>query len=364
VDEGAEPAWRALEAGMVADDDPFALFRLAGEVLRAGGGVATAELFDRAADAPHDVQRLLELGEQLLTGEQPDAAAVVLERALAAAPFDAVVRSELAIAHARAGRPERVLETLALHPCLADDPGALFQFGWASLLAGDLASAEGALSELSGAPTLRVALEHAVARATLGMATDPPDARHFLFVQHGGLLLDSAGPLGGRYGPLVVDGARLGQLLGRAATALRTLVPAPRRVVALDELHRPLAEALAQACGGSVVPLEEGRGPSAVLVLDRAERVEALGREGANAGGPLLLALTMETGRPLAKCPDVVGVFARSVELAETTLRSAEGVEPEPAPDLLAFAEPRRAWLLAQGRRSRIAYVPDAPLPR
>ena len=30
------------------------------------------------------------------------------------------------LAHARSGHPDKVLATLALHPCLADDPGALF----------------------------------------------------------------------------------------------------------------------------------------------------------------------------------------------------------------------------------------------
>jgi hypothetical protein len=40
-----------------------------------------------------------------------------------------------------------VVETLALHPCLGDDSGALFLLEWASLLCRDLDSAEGALAE-------------------------------------------------------------------------------------------------------------------------------------------------------------------------------------------------------------------------
>ena len=172
--EGARAAWSVLEAGLRSDPDPLELFHLAGHVLRLGGEHETAELFDRAADAPHDPQRLFELGSELLREEQPEAAAAMLERALAFAPFDAVVWSDLALAQARAGRPRAVMETLALHPCLAEDPGALFQFAWAALLAGDLEAAEGALAELHQAPALRTLLEHAVARARIGAASDPP----------------------------------------------------------------------------------------------------------------------------------------------------------------------------------------------
>lgn len=358
AEAGPEQAWRALEAGFGADDDPVELFHLAGEVLRAGGEPHLAELFDRAADAPHDVQRLLELGSHLLGQEQPDAAAIVLERALTAAPFDAVVRSEVAIAHARAGRPDRVVETLALHPCLADDPGALFQFAWASLLTGDVDAAEGALGQLHGAPTLRTGLENAIERARIGLESSPPRARDFLFIEHGALLLDDGGPLAGRYGDVELDAALARRLVGLAGAVLHELVPSPRRVAALDERHAWLAEAVASACGGTV--LAPGK-RAAVLVLDRAERIEEVGRESLEPNG-VVLALVMETSRALPRAPDVVGRFARSVT------GQVEGglgeVEPLHDAALESFVEARRAWLTRRASAVRMAYVPDAPLPR
>lgn len=365
---GQEPgaAWRALEAGLADDPEPREIFHLAGRVLRMGGETATAELFDRAADAPHDLERLLELGAELLGHGQPSAAAAVLERALRLAPFDAVVRSELAIAQARAGRPHQVVQTLALHPCLADDPGALFQFGWASLLTGDLDAAEGALATLRGAARLRQVLEHALARARVGSAASPPDARDFLFVEHGALLVDAGGPLAGRYDVLSVDAGRARQLLAGCAAAVQRLVSTPRRVAIWDERQRGLAEALAEACGGRAVEARDA-GRSDLVVLDRADRLaegvpEPLHAE--HLREALVIALTMELAPALPRAPDIVGALARTVELQPGALASFLPGVGGLAPELESFVEARQEWLAPRRRTPRIAYVPDAPLPR
>ncbi|HJL16386.1 MAG TPA: hypothetical protein RMH99_12060, partial [Sandaracinaceae bacterium LLY-WYZ-13_1] len=232
-DAGAEATWPAVADALTADPEHDALLHVAAHVLRLGGEAPTAELFDRAADAPHDPQRLFELGSRLLSEEQPEVAAALLERALAFVPFDAVVRSELALAQARSGRPDKVLEALALHPCLGDDPGALFEFGWASLLTGDLEAAEGALGELHGAPALRRKLALALERARIGAAAEPPDARDFYFLEHGGLLLDADGPRRGRYEAW--PAARWPLVLADLGWYLKARVPRPRHVIALDE---------------------------------------------------------------------------------------------------------------------------------
>ncbi|HEY8432743.1 MAG TPA: hypothetical protein VIL20_30440, partial [Sandaracinaceae bacterium] len=347
-----------------SDPDPVPLFHLAAHVLRLGGERETAELFDRAADAPHDPQRLFELGSRLLSAEQPEAAAAVLERALALAPFDAVVRSELALAQARAGRPDRVLETLALHPCLADDPGALFQFGWAAVLTGDLRAAEGALDALEGVPELRAKLRHALERARLA-AADAPTARRFAFVEHGALLLDDAGPLGGRYAHLRADAAWIGRTLAALAWALGELVPAPRRVIVLDGAHRPLAEAVARGCGGSIVERGKGRAPAGILPLHDASELELVDRPSADADGVVLVALTMDFARGAPRVPDVVGAFARSVELDREALSLRGGpVAAAVDPALRDFVRARKAHLGPNRPRVRGAYVPDEPLPR
>lgn len=354
--EGPRAAWRALVAALARERDPVGLFHLAAHVLRIGGEGALAELFDRAADAPHDPQRLFELGSSLLSADEGEAAAAILERALAFAPFDAVIRSELALAHARTGRPDRVVEALALHPCLGDDPGALFQFGWASLLCGDLDAAEGALAELRAAEPLRSKLRGAIERARFGMAADPPDARDWLFVEHGAVLVDARGELGGRYDAFTVDGA----LLRQVSWLARELVPSPRRVVAIDEAHRPLAEALARACEGTVVGRGQGRIPSALVPLLSGEHVGALSREDLDAEGALLIALTVDFTCTLPRVPDVVGAFAREATMAEGALEPIGELDEE----LRVFVEARRAHLRAKAGGPRTAYVPDEPLPR
>jgi hypothetical protein len=406
---GPRDAWRALEVRLAQDEDPIGLFAVAARVLRLGGEAETAELFDRAADAPHELERLLELGSALLTREQADAASAVLGRALELAPFDAVVRSELALAQAQAGRPDRVVETLALHPCLAEDPGVLFQFAWASMLLGDLDAADGACGQLRGAPSLRGTLEDAIARARLTDGRGPDDARQFYFVEYGGILVDTDGPLRGRYDALTLDRARVRSLVARTGAVLRELVPAPRRVLALEECARPLALALAEACGGLVVP-PPGARPSTdqrvaagtLAVVARGEQFEssavreygALAVRGPDRGGLTLVALSMDSARSCAFAPDVVGVFARDVGFADDAFDASgelpRGEDPERAMPpssaiagaagahsrdgvvgssvldgaLAAFLETRRAWLPPRRRGRRRAYVPDAPLPR
>ncbi len=357
---GPSEAWAALEAALRSDPDPVPLFHLAAHVLRLGGELATAELFDRAADAPHDPQRLFELGSQLTSADQPEAGAAMLERALAFAPFDAVVRSELAIAQARAGFPDRVVETLALHPCLADDAGALFQFGWASMLCGDLRAAEGSLEALQGAPGLRAKLRGAIERARLTRSA-PRTARTFAFVEHGALLLDDGGPLGGRYARLSADAAWLERTIAALGWALAELVPAPRRVIAATDSHRALAEAIVNACGGELLARGRGRAPAGILPVFDASELDALERGSVDADGTLLVALTMDFTRTASRMPDFLGAFAR---VTERTVDAIPPAEAAADPGLRAFVAEHRAHLPPNVGRARTAYVPDEPLPR
>lgn len=339
--EGAAPAWRALAEALPDHADSVELFHLASLVLRGGGEREAAELFDRAADAPHDPQRLFELGSHLLSSDQPESAAAILERALAFVPFDAVVRSELAIAHTRSGRPREAVEALALHPCLGDDPGALFTFAWASMLAGDLDAARGALAELRGADALKEKLRAALARADIPMA-DPPDARDYYFLEHGGLVIDAGGEHGGRYSQKTIDAG----ILESAAWAVRELVEDPR-VVAIDEAHEPIAKAFAAAIDAPIAA--KGRTPSTILPVLNADAVD-----GESAGSALVFALSAPFDRRLARAPDIVGAFARS---ATVSLPLVGGERRA----LEHYVEPRRALLFP---REKYAYAPDEPLPR
>ncbi|MFK7985907.1 MAG: tetratricopeptide repeat protein [Sandaracinaceae bacterium] len=360
---GPEAAWRRMTAALIADTDADELLHLAAEVLRRGNEARLAEMFARSADAPHDPRRLLELGSALLGTQQPEAAAAILERAIAFVPFDAVVRSELALAYAHSGRPEQVLETLALHPCLGDDPGALFEFGWAALLMGDLGAVEGVLRELSGARSLRKKLEASLARAQLGMESDPPDARDFYFVEHGGLLLDAEGALGGRHDTLTIDAEWTDTHLGALGHYLFHALEAPRHVVALREQDRPLAERVAAAAQADVLPAGRGRPPAGVVVTVDADALGDVGQESWQSTELVWFALTMPFERPVAHTPDFLGAFAREVVVRDDALQPPSRTSV-PNPQLTPFMATRQALLPPTGTRVRSAFLPDAPLPR
>ena len=362
-ERGARAAWDETVGALRSDPEADELFRFAGHTLRLGGEARLAILFDRAADAPHDTQRLFELGSALLSNDEADVAAVVLTRAIALAPFDAVIRSELALAHARNGDPESVLATLALHPCLADDPGPLFELAWASLLKGDIGTAEDAAKQLRGLGALRHKLELAIDRAKVSATMS--DARDYYFVEHGGIVLDTHGPLDGRYKHITPDGDWLSRVIADAGAVLGRLLPEPRRVVALDDEHWPLAQALATACGGSVLPAGRGRLPAGVLPLWTGAMLETrVGASSRRSNEVLIFAVTVDHRRSLARAPDIVGAFTREADaVAPKVLRDLDRTQA-PSARTLDFVETRRAYLPPAGERVLAAYVPDAPLAR
>lgn len=358
-------AFAIARDALLSVQDDADLLRLAGDAVQVRDAAA-GDLFARAADAPDDLQRVFELGSHLLSAERPQLACVFLERALTFAPFDAVIRSELAIAQARSGNPGEAVQTLALHPCLVDDPGALFEFGWASLLCGDLDAAQGARDGLAGRPSasdLSRKLEYALRRAAVAASSSPPDARDFLFLEHGSVLLSQAAEGGGRYGELTLDTERVGDVLAAGAAVVRALVPRPRRVLAVGDDATELADAVARAVDGERAPLGPGRVPAGVLVAWRAVDLERLGsRLDAPTGEVITFAVSLDWSRGVGRVPDLVGVLARDATVARDGLRVAVPTDAAD-PDLLRFIDERRQLIVPAGRRVASAYVPDAPLP-
>jgi hypothetical protein len=142
------------------------------------------------------------------------------------------------------------------------------------------------------------------------------------------------------------------------------LVPAPRHVIALDQEHRPLAEALADACMGTVLPPGQGRLPGGVVPLIEGRMIEErLGDASRRADNVWVFALTLDWSRSVKRAPEFVGAFARRVHVADGALE-APARAGAPSAELLQFVESRRAMLPPAGERIRTAYVPDAPLPR
>ncbi|MGE0787953.1 MAG: tetratricopeptide repeat protein [Sandaracinaceae bacterium] len=352
--EGAAPdeAWRVVSDALVRHRGATALLHLAARVLRDASEQATAELFDRAADAPQDPQRWFELGSDLNVRGSPHVAATFLERALELAPFDAVVRSELALAEAHRGRPTAVREALALHPCLADDPGALFQFAWASMLCGDLEAARASQRELHGVGKLGEKLARALSRAE-GHAME--DARDFYYIEHGSLLLDAGGELGGRYGEVAIDPAWCARLIGELASVVRELPSPPAAVIPIEPRDAPLAERVAEACG---LPIAESGAGLAVAV--DASRLDAAWQCGLHPS-TTAFAVWADFRRPLARAPELLGVMAREVTRLDLPARvTAHGAAPSAIAELI---EARREHLFDGPARVGAAYVPDAPLP-
>ncbi len=370
----ARGALAAANAGLVQAADEPRLLHAAADALLVLGRTRTAELSRLVADAPHDVPRALELGSQLLVEDALDVADAVLGHALTLAPFDAVVRSERALAQALAGRHADAVATLSLHPCLADDPGALFQFAWSSLLAGDPDAAAGAAEELARHPSaenLRRKLLATLRRAELPPDADPPDARDFLFLEHGALLLELAPVPSARFGALELDTAHAARVLSRAVVALRLLGAQPPACIAIDDDALPYATALAAALGVSTLSLPAvGRVPDGVLVARTAsELAEVLDRLGAHGGRVITFALAQPYRQRTACTPDLLGVFAERLRFSvdpDALVRAADAARQGPEPfhaRLTAFIEARRA-LLPPNDRTRVAtaYLADAPL--
>jgi hypothetical protein len=257
------------------------------------------------------------------------------------------------------------MAVLALHPNLGDDPGALFELAWASLLTGDLATARGARDELGAfrsVPRLLPTLDAALARAEIAHASSPPDARDYYFLEHGGLVLDDSGPERGRYGARALDRAAVAHLLGLAAWAIRELVVAPRRIFHASEAAAPFAHALARAVGGEAMALPESHGAAGILVARAADELEPLSstlRE--KRSQVFTLALALDPRKTVAPAPDFVGAFIRDPSFV-LPFDEALALTVEADEALAAFVEVRRAHLPPRGRRDQSAYVPDAPL--
>ena len=370
----ANGALAAAERALVhAPDDPR-LLHVAADALLVLGRARTAQLARLFADATHDVPRALELGSQLLVEDALDLADAVLGHALSLAPFDAVVRSERALAQALAGRHAVAVATLSLHPCLADDPGALFQFAWSSLLAGDPEAAAGACEELARHPSaenLRRKLLAALRRAEIPPDADPPDARDFLFLEHGALLLELAPAPSARFGALELDTAHAARLVSRAAVALRLLGSTPPACIAVDDDALPYAQALSAALAVPTLSLPEiGRVPDGVLVARTAAELAAVaGRLGAHGGSVVTFSIAHPYAERTPFTPDLLGLFAERLrfavdahELALSAADAGSGTEPFHA-RLSAFIEARRELLPPRDlTRVPTAYLADAPL--
>lgn len=353
ADGGLEKAW-SLTVGALAGRRPSDALHLAAEIARARGHTMLAAALDRAGDDPSDTSRLADASTLLVRRGELEAAIAILELALTLAPFDAVLRSELALLLARAARPAESVAALALHPCLADDPGALFQFAWSSLLSGDERAAIECRETLAQHPSARAlvgVLDAALERASRTSA--PRDLRDWIFVEHGALLLDRAGPHDGAYASLSADDALAAVLAPRVVVALES---SPSRVLAGDEESLSAARVIASALGVGPVEGPPRAGiPEGLVVVRRARALKELQPRIRVGARVRTLALVLELDdAPFV--PDVIGAIARSV--GEGVL-AADPREPEA---IGATARARGSLLPPATERASRAFLADAPL--
>ncbi|AKF05782.1 hypothetical protein [Sandaracinus amylolyticus] len=342
IERGAhDEAWTAALRSTSVDAR-----RIASRAARARGSIELAVRLDRAADDPADTERLFDLAGALARSGELGAAITTLEDALAMSPFDAVLRSELAILLARAARPAESAATLALHPCLADDPGALFQFAWSSLLAGDRGAARECVPQLAEHDAARPLANVLAAALDRADAVPPPrDLRDWLFVEHGALLLDASAPRA----PLDPDHvARV--LTPSVVAALDAVGDRPRRIIVADD-DRAHATELAKRLDVELVTARAGI-PEGLLVVRDARELEPLLAHVAVHASVRTLAWTLDTAR-CALVADLVGTILH---------RTASAPELAPALDLERYVTVRAARLPPAVARTARPFAPDAPL--
>jgi len=338
-------AWSLALGALITRGSPDSL-RTASKIARARADDRLALRIDRAADDPADGSRAAEAAVALADHGALDAGIALLERALALAPFDAVLRSELAVLLARAARPAESVSCLALHPCLADDPGALFQFAWSSLLAGDGSAARDCVPMLEPVhPELAGVVAAALAREPLAAGSGTNGSRtvrDWLFVEHGAVLLrDGAHPTGDPEDPA---------LIAALAVALEALGAPIPRVIAAREDDDDLAGTIAASLGVEHARPARAGIPSALVVARDASSL-AESREHLAQGARVITfgaVLRIDSGAAVA---DLVGTIARS-----------RGPAPHGSIDPAALRS-----LVAAGRehvlaRTPRAFVPDAPI--
>lgn len=359
----ASAAFEIASAALAGNGSDPELLTIASEAMVLSGDAEMGELFHRAADAPHDASRLLELGTSLLSTERASIASSVLSEALLLAPFDAVVRSELSLAHAYAGEPAKAVEVLAMHPCLGDDPGALFAFAWASLLAGDTGAARATVEPLMAHRAARALvrkLEGALRRRELFVDAQPKDARDFYFLEYGGVVLTLAPEHEGRFGPLDVTNEVLSSILGRAAYVLDAWNVSDRPVVAVNDEARPLAEKLAAAIGGFTAALPpHGRLARMILVAEDATEFDPIVTRLGDPTEVVTFAVTLPWARGVSLAPDLVGALARRVRFSASDAVPSDLLDPTLSVALASW----KNELPACDHDAHAAYAPDAPLP-
>ena len=267
--------WVFREPGFDADTPHFvAAVRLFAAIARRISGEAFADIADHAADWPDDVQALYDFGYELVENDLHWPAVCVLTRALAVAPDEPGLLSELVCALESDGRHAEAVERLRAAPKLLRGSFLLrYLLVFNEIMRGDLDAARRAAKELGdpdveGGETMKRNIETMLARSDLAASVgklDGDDLRGWHFVITGGLLLHVS-PFGfddgmrGRYAFTQDSYARCKQGLELLRAVLQRWDVAPQRVLALpDRDSSILAAAAGKLLGLPVEPYASDR---------------------------------------------------------------------------------------------------------
>lgn len=351
----------------------------AGRICRMLGAGDDARLFEQLSQAPDDAEALFCLGHRLVAQDRPDAGASLLLRSLKALPPGTeafTVRRELAYARFRERRFTDCLS--ALGP-LTDNPD-LSESETLDVL---LLQAEAAL--YGGRRELAVQLldpaeqmgsddrqrQHLDALHTLvGRAghwpgnLDDLGLREWHYIQHGGVLLKTAGgyfedgSLAGRFEVLDLRLDMVAFLLQRLADLLNSRALLPEVIIPTGPIAEPLARALGHHWQLPVLgELTERGGRDALLVAANAAEFTPLAAGLVQHRAELrLFALNLDWSQDAVSCPEVVGVLSRRVFLPWETRYSVNPDDPEMKE---VAADTRPAPQIADDLVAAMAALPD-----
>ncbi|MFT7464144.1 MAG: hypothetical protein ACI9EF_002493, partial [Pseudohongiellaceae bacterium] len=372
-------ALATLLDALVIDPKHHESIEAAGRICRMLGAPEDAALFEQLAEAPNDPEALFCLGHRLVAQERPDAGSVLLLRSLKALPpgtESSTVRRELAFARFLERRFGDCLSTLSP---LANDPelseteslDVLLLQAEASLCAGRrelseqfLASAE----ELGSDDRQRQHLD--ALHALIGRASHWPESltdlglREWHFIQHGGVLLKTAGgyfedgSMAGRFEVLDLRLDMVAFLLQRMAHLLNSRGLLPEVIISASPLAEPLAQALGRYWGLPVLnEMVERAGRDALLVATNAAEFTPVAAGLVHHRAELrLFALNLDWSQDAIVCPELVGVLARRVFLPWETRYTVEEGQSEMKE---TAADPRSAQEIAADLVTAMGALPD-----
>ncbi|MFF5235272.1 tetratricopeptide repeat protein [Dactylosporangium sp. NPDC000521] len=317
-------------------------------ILARAGRLAGFDDLSEAADAvvsdPRDAALLYQLGWACIERGISQIAIPVLEAALAAAPGDRQIVTELTAAYEDAYRYRDAVAVLEANDAGLEDWPDRYLLGFYSVMSGDLDRARRAAARLAPAPQdwvhahrrLSGMLERA---ATVPGPLDQQALRPWHYVLNGGVLLHLSPhgfdePMRGRYAYLHDSLAAVRRTIDRLRVVLEAAGPAASSVSLLPDRGSSIfGLALASVLGLPAQPYAAGRRDTIIAAYDLSDPAALPPTLAERAPGALLVEHATSWTNPGPVAPDVTGLLYQSLVPAwGEHMRFPPGGEPEQVP--------------------------------